>query len=67
MNAQLTGSSRLLPPSWSLTTDVVGSVASRREGLMDIVFVVLGLGFFAASGWFVRACAALEPPQEDKQ
>jgi hypothetical protein len=34
---------------------------------MDIVYIVLGLGFLAASCWFVRACAALEPEQEDKK
>jgi hypothetical protein len=26
---------------------------------MDIAYVVLALGFFAASWWLVRACAAL--------
>jgi hypothetical protein len=34
---------------------------------MDIVYIVLILGFFAASWWFVRACASLEPAQEEKK
>ncbi len=34
---------------------------------MDIVFIALTLGFFAASWWFVRACAVLEPEQEEKK
>lgn len=34
---------------------------------MDIAFIALTLGFFAASWWFVRACASLEPAQEDKK
>jgi hypothetical protein len=34
---------------------------------MDIAFLVLALGFFAASWWFVRACASLEPAQEEKK
>jgi hypothetical protein len=32
---------------------------------MDIVYLALGIGFFAASWWLVRACASLEP--EEKQ
>jgi hypothetical protein len=31
---------------------------------MDIVFIALTVGFFAASWWFVRACASL---QEEKK
>ncbi len=27
---------------------------------MDFLFIALAVGFFAASWWFVRACAALE-------
>jgi hypothetical protein len=34
---------------------------------MDIAFIALVLGFFAASWWFVRACASLEPAQEEKK
>jgi hypothetical protein len=34
---------------------------------MDILFIALGLGFFAASWWFVGACASLEPGQEEKK
>lgn len=34
---------------------------------MDIAFIVLTAGFFAASWWFVRACAALEPAKEEKK
>ncbi len=34
---------------------------------MDLVFIVIGIGFFAASWWFVRACAALEPAEGDKK
>lgn len=34
---------------------------------MDVAFIALALGFFAASWWFVRACASLEPMQEDKK
>jgi hypothetical protein len=33
---------------------------------MDIFYLALGIGFFTASWWFVRACAALEPAQEEK-
>jgi hypothetical protein len=35
--------------------------------MMDIAFITLTLGFFAASIWFVRACAALEPAREEKK
>ncbi len=34
---------------------------------MDIAYIALALGFFAASWWFVNACAALEPEQEEKK
>jgi hypothetical protein len=34
---------------------------------MDILYIALGLGFFAVSWWFVRACASLEPAQEEKK
>ena len=34
---------------------------------MDIAFIALALGFFAASWWFVRACASLEPESEEKK
>ena len=34
---------------------------------MDILYIVLTLVFFAASWWLVRACASLEPVQEDKK
>lgn len=34
---------------------------------MDLAFIALTLGFFAASRWFVRACASLEPAQEEKK
>ena len=34
---------------------------------MDIVFIALTIGFFAASWGFVRACAALEPVKEEKK
>lgn len=34
---------------------------------MDFAFIALALGFFAASWWFVRACASLEPAQEEKK
>lgn len=34
---------------------------------MDIAFIALTLGFFAASWWFVRACASLEPAPEEKK
>jgi len=34
--------------------------------MMDIAFVALTIVFFAASWWFVRACASLEPKEEKK-
>jgi len=34
---------------------------------MDILFIALALGFFAASWWFVRLCASLETRQEEKK
>jgi hypothetical protein len=34
---------------------------------MDFLYLALGIGFFLASWWFVRACAALEPAQEEKK
>ena len=34
---------------------------------MDFAFIALTLGFFVASWWFVRACASLEPAQEEKK
>jgi hypothetical protein len=34
---------------------------------MDIFYLILEAGFFLASLWFVRACAALETAQEEKQ
>jgi hypothetical protein len=34
---------------------------------MDIVYLALGIGFFLASLWFVRACGSLEPAQEEKK
>jgi len=34
---------------------------------MDIAYIALILGFFAASGWFVRACAFLAPAEEEKK
>jgi len=34
---------------------------------MDIAFVALTLVFFAASWWFVRACASLEPAEDRKE
>jgi len=34
---------------------------------MDIFYLAFVIGFFAASWWFVRACAALEPAQEEKK
>jgi hypothetical protein len=34
---------------------------------MDFVYIGLMIGFFAASRWFVRACASLEPAQEEKK
>jgi hypothetical protein len=35
--------------------------------MMDLAFLALTMGFFAASWWFVRACAAMEPAQEEKK
>jgi hypothetical protein len=35
--------------------------------MMDILYSALALGFFAASWWFVGACASLEPVQEEKK
>ena len=34
---------------------------------MDIAFLALTLAFFAASWWFVRACASLEPAGEGRE
>ena len=34
---------------------------------MDFLFIALGLGFFAASWWFVRVCASLQPGEEDEE
>jgi hypothetical protein len=34
---------------------------------MDFVYIALTIGFFALSWWFVRACASLEPAQEEKK
>lgn len=34
---------------------------------MDIAYVALMVGFFAASWWFVLACARLEPGEEEKK
>jgi len=34
---------------------------------MDILYIALTIGLFAASWWFVRACASLEPAQEEKK
>ena len=34
---------------------------------MDIVYLALGIAFFAASLGFVRACGSLEPAQEEKK
>jgi len=34
--------------------------------MMDIAFVALTIVFFAASWWFVLACASLEPKEEKK-
>jgi len=33
---------------------------------MDFAFIALTVVFFAASWWFVRACASLEPKKEKK-
>ena len=34
---------------------------------MDILFIVLTIGFFIASWGFVRLCVSLEPAQEEKK
>lgn len=34
---------------------------------MDLFYIALMIGFFAASGWFVRACASLAPAEEEKK
>jgi hypothetical protein len=34
---------------------------------MDFIYLALTVGFFALSWWFVRACASLEPAQEEKK
>ena len=34
---------------------------------MDALYVALTIALFAASWWFVRACASLEPVQEKKK
>lgn len=34
---------------------------------MDFAFLALTLVFFAASWWFVRACASLEPVSDGKE
>jgi hypothetical protein len=34
---------------------------------MDVLYIALAIGFFAASWGFVRACASLEPEQEEKK
>jgi hypothetical protein len=34
---------------------------------MDILYIGLAIAFFAASWWFVGACASLEPGQEEKR
>jgi hypothetical protein len=34
---------------------------------MDILFIVLTIGFFIASWGFVRLCVSLETAQEDKK
>jgi len=34
---------------------------------MDIFYIALMIGLFLASAWFVRACASLEPEQEEKK
>ena len=34
---------------------------------MDLVFIVLTIGFFIASRGFVRLCSSLEPVQEEKK
>jgi hypothetical protein len=34
---------------------------------MDVLYIAVGVGFFLASWWFVRACAALAPAEEEKK
>ena len=34
---------------------------------MDFVFILATVLFFAASWWFVRACASLAPVEEEKK
>jgi len=34
--------------------------------MMDFAFVALTAVFFAASWWFIRACASLVPKEEKK-
>ena len=34
---------------------------------MDILYIGLTIAFFAASWWFVRACASLAPVEEEKK
>jgi hypothetical protein len=34
---------------------------------MDIAFIALTLVFFGLSWWLIRACASLEPAQEEKK
>ncbi len=34
---------------------------------MDIVYMLATVLFFGLSWWFVRACASLEPAQEEKK
>jgi hypothetical protein len=34
---------------------------------VDFLFIAVAVCFFAASWWFVRACASLESRQEEKK
>lgn len=34
---------------------------------MDLLYLALGIGFFLASCWFVNACAAMAPVEEEKK
>jgi len=34
---------------------------------MDVLYIALTIAFFAASWWFVRACASLAPAEEEKK
>ena len=34
---------------------------------MDVLYLALGVGFFLASWWFVRACDSLSPAAEEKK